>query len=81
MDWQWDDQEGKPTDEYAEEMIGVIESHLSQLREHFDTVQIVVTKHWDDERGTCACWLGHGNWHARLGSAIEMLRNMRRNLR
>lgn len=46
---------------------------VSVLREHFDTVQIFVTAHGNDEIGTYAYDFGSGHWHARLGHITEWM--------
>ena len=43
----------------------VLQSHVAQLAEHFDTVQVFVTKHTCD--GTNLGTRGEGNWFARFG--------------
>lgn len=45
------------------------------LREHFDTVQIFVTAHGNDEVGTYAYEYGSGHWHGRLGHIEEWTQN------
>lgn len=42
-----------------------VQKALDLLSEHFDTVQIFVTRHEDG--GTRAANLGSGNWYARYG--------------
>lgn len=43
------------------------------LGEHFDTVQILVTRHEEESVGTTnVCW-GKGNWFARYGQVREWL--------
>ena len=37
------------------------------LSEHFDTVQIFVTRHISNEKGTVQCNAGSGNFFARFG--------------
>lgn len=46
-----------------------IESCLNQLREHFDTVQIFVTR--QDQDGTTTAATGVGNWMARYGQVRD----------
>ncbi len=43
----------------------IVQSHCAQLAEHFDNVQIFVTKMGED--GTVNCHYGSGNWFARYG--------------
>lgn len=49
----------------------MLEEHTSVLGEQFDSVQILVTWH-EDENSRC-CKIGCGNWYARIGSAQEFL--------
>lgn len=52
----------------------IIEVHVNQLMEHFDTVQIFVTRHEPATlNGTVRADLGGGNWYARYGQAKEWL--------
>lgn len=41
------------------------------LGEHFDTVQILVTRHEEGETGTVNASWGTGNWFARFGQVRE----------
>jgi hypothetical protein len=43
------------------------------LIEHFDSVQIIATRHAPDEDGTIHASWGEGNWYARYGSVREWL--------
>lgn len=46
----------------------LVNAHVEQLMEHFDTVQIFVTRHMPAEAdGTVSASLGAGNWLARRG--------------
>lgn len=56
-----------------EEALAIVKRHVAMLREHFDTVQIVVTRHESDEDGTSATSWGSGNWYARHGAMREAL--------
>lgn len=49
--------------------------HAVQLMEHFDSVQIICTKHAPD--GTATYRSGDGNWYARVASTEEFLRSAR----
>lgn len=42
---------------------------LAQLSEHFDSVQIVATRHNGD--ATISCHRGTGNWFSRYGAVVE----------
>lgn len=43
-----------------------LQQHCDQLSEHFDTVQIFVTR-YDSKEGTINAQWGSGNWFARKG--------------
>ena len=43
----------------------LVKSHSARLAEHFDAVQVFVTKKTED--GTTVCSWGDGNWYARYG--------------
>ena len=55
--------------------IEFLKGHVARLSEHYDTVQIFVTKHDNAlHDGTkCVTW-GSGNWYARYGQVIEWLK-------
>lgn len=44
----------------------VLEAHVAQLAEFFDTVQIVATRHGRERSSVWA--RGAGNWYGRIGS-------------
>jgi hypothetical protein len=50
-----------------EEDMQIIMNHCAQLSEHFETVQIFVTKLCKKEDGTINAQYGEGNWFARYG--------------
>lgn len=52
----------------AENLISQV---AAQLGEHFDAVQIMVTR--NVEAVTSACYRGCGNWYARQGMAHEFI--------
>jgi len=54
-----------------EEMFRYISGHCAKLMEHFDTVEIFVTKH--DKEGTLSLAKGDGNWYARIGQINEWM--------
>ena len=54
-------------------MVKVLKDHADSLGEHFDTVQIFVTK-LDDDGDTCAMHYGSGNTFARYGQTIDWVR-------
>ncbi len=52
----------------------IVRRHVEQLIEHFDTVQILVSRHMPAEKdGTVAVAQGAGNWYARRGHARDFL--------
>lgn len=52
--------------------LGLVEKHVNQLAEHFDTVQIFTTRHDAGvEDGTVTVNMGAGNWYARFGQVME----------
>lgn len=59
------------TEVQANEMKALIDGMLSELGEHFDAVQILVSTH--DPEGTEAFARGLGNWYARQGMAREFV--------
>lgn len=46
----------------------IIQSHIAQMAEHFDTVQVIVTRYCP-QSGTTMNGLGEGNYYARIASA------------
>ncbi len=49
-----------------DEVHKIIDAHCNQLAEHFDSVQIFVTRH-EEDGGTRFASRGTGNWFAREG--------------
>jgi len=50
----------------------LVDKAVAELGEHFDTIQILVTRHASgDEGGTVNISIGVGNWFARYGQAKE----------
>lgn len=49
-------------------------NHAVQLREHFDSVVIICSRH--DGAQTAFFSASAGNWHARYGATMEYLRKM-----
>ena len=47
--------------------IELLENHISQLMEHFDTVHIFVTRHEGNNTQTVRVDKGAGNWYAKYG--------------
>jgi hypothetical protein len=56
----------------ADDRLALVQSHVAQLAEHFDTVQVFVTR--VDEGGDTGhvSW-GAGNWFARFGHVNHWL--------
>ena len=55
----------------------VLDSHIAQLAEHFDSVQVVVTSHCP-QTGTSTYGAGSGNYYARLASVDNWVRAEKR---
>ena len=52
----------------------MVERHVRELGEHFDSVQILVSRHEPEtEDGTISISNGSGNWFARYGQTREWL--------
>lgn len=65
-----DDDDGEST---GDREMQILRSHALQLHEHFESVQIIVTRHDVEEDGTVLAHHGEGNWFARYGSVKEWL--------
>lgn len=53
---------------------GLVEQTVAKLREHFDSVQLFVSKATDDgKRDTEGFSVGSGNWYARIGQIDEWM--------
>lgn len=51
-----------------------VQDHVNKLLDHFDTVQIFVSRHMPAELdGTVTCNRGGGHWNARYGQVREWL--------
>lgn len=48
--------------------MSIIKSHVAQISEHFETVQIIATRHDAEHGGTVMASWGEGNWYGRFGS-------------
>lgn len=60
------------SDETEDRELAIIQKHVDALGEHFDSVQIFVTRHDAAiEDGTVSANLGSGNWFARYGQTRE----------
>lgn len=51
----------------------LVKRHAAQLGEHFDSVQIFVTRHRGEDTTTAAYEYGAGNFLARFGQVVEWL--------
>lgn len=51
----------------------LVKKHVQQLMEHFDSVQIFVTRSEPSLDGTAHCSQGGGNWFARYGQVHSWL--------
>ncbi len=45
----------------------LVDKAIQDLSEHFDSVQIFVSRHLNDDEGTATVAKGSGNWYARWG--------------
>ncbi len=54
----------------------VIERYIRNLHEHFDSVQIFVTRYNQDEKTTSSLASGSGNFCARKGQIREWIERM-----
>lgn len=59
--------------EDKERELGIVQSHVAQLAEHFDSVQVFATRHLGDGAGTVKISFGSGNWFARYGQVRQWL--------
>lgn len=66
-------QEDDSEDQADEFDRAIVEKHVVQLIEHFDSVQIVVTRYDPQTKTTNSFGRGGGNFHARWGSMKEWL--------
>lgn len=55
----------------AKEAVALLDFHVSALMEHYDSVQIMVTR--SDHTGTEDFMRGGGNWYARQGMAHDFI--------
>jgi len=53
--------------------LAIVKSHANQLAEHFESVQIFVTRHIGDVQGTVRINYGSGNAFARYGQVRQWL--------
>lgn len=49
----------------------MVEKHVQQLAEHFDTVHIFTTRYVGETESTRSVQTGCGNYFARYGQAVE----------
>lgn len=55
------------------EVQNLVDNHVAQLLEHFDSVTILVTAHGGVPAETAGYVSGGGNYYARIGKAKEWL--------
>ena len=53
--------------------LDIVKSHVAQLAEHFDTVQVFTTRLENGEDSTVNVQYGAGNWYARYGQVTEWM--------
>lgn len=51
----------------------LVQQKESELAEHFESVQIMVTRHVGEEENTFSLEVGRGNFYTRLGHVHEWL--------
>lgn len=56
-----------------DKMDAILDSHLAQLSEHFDSVRIFWTKYDSDSSTTKSNSRGIGDWYAQSGAVREWL--------
>lgn len=61
----------EPNEDARERLSKIVQDHVSQLREHFDAVQILCSNLEEGGENTSSFAYGSGNWHARQGLAKE----------
>ncbi len=58
----------------AEKDAALLQKHVDQLMEQFDSVVLFTTRHEQAQsEGTVNLWCGAGNWFARYGQVREWL--------
>lgn len=67
---EYDDEHEEDEDERRERHLAILKNHVSQLGEHFSSVQIFVTR-VNSDRSTDSCSWGDGNWYARYGHVVD----------
>ena len=69
-------QYGSKFDKFCEQHQQILRQAADGLMEHFDTVQLLVTKHVPEDKdldGTVSLHIGRGNYYARFGQVIDWL--------
>lgn len=51
----------------------IVQAAVSGLGEHFDTVQVFVSRFEHEDRGTMNVAYGAGNWYARYGQVVQWI--------
>lgn len=73
MDDPDDEREAQETAARMKRDVKLVEAHVAQIREHFDSVQIFAVRHQGEGDATESVRLGGGCWHARYGVVREWL--------
>ena len=68
-------------DAEAERFQKILRSHVAQLMEHFDSVEVVVTKYDSENERTYKGNRGGGNWYANYGACKEWVQEQEAKLR
>lgn len=63
----------EPNEDARERLEKILDTHLGQLAEHFDAVQIFATNHEVGGDTTLTIVKGGGNWNARRGMVTEWM--------
>lgn len=61
------------SEQHQEAQFEIVKASAARLREHFDSVQILVTVDAGDGATLSIAW-GEGNWFARYGQAVEWVK-------
>lgn len=60
--------------------MNLLRAHVNQLAEHFDAVEIIVTRDTGPKNGSEFACMGVGNWYARYGMVQAWLKNENKHL-
>lgn len=61
-------------EEQSEADLAVVRKHVAELGEHFESVQVFVTRHCGEYEGTMHCEVGYGNWYTRMGQVVQWMK-------